>query len=363
MLKKKIPPAFTVLTILLYFFMAKAFAVPVPNLYQVSVPVASQSTENQQKALKQATKDVLIKVSGNSNVMTIPRMQQLLTINPNLVEQYHYDRMPAEDKTKNTAQSLKLVVQFDPKAVQQLLQQAGQVVWPDDRPSILIWLVIKTPAGLNVVASDSTNPAYDLVKKSAEHRGLPILFPLFDLTDLQKVSPNALWQLDLPQIRQASLRYDAEKIAVGRLTEISHDRWQAQWSLIEQDHHTSWQEKSNKESDVIAAGMTDIANHLGAEYEVLGKLVHNNTVTLKVDNINTVTQYSHVLQYLQKLPTVTRVQIVSIQDTAVTFNLSLNTDRKAFERELANSTLLLPTKDSETTEKKDDSDLQYRLTS
>src|ERR1700722_17064182 len=85
---------------LLLLSTTKVFAVKINSLYQGEVPVHSQSLQDRQQATQEALAQVLIKVSGNSQVISNPRIKSRLRMAASLIQEYTYayPRLPVPDK-------------------------------------------------------------------------------------------------------------------------------------------------------------------------------------------------------------------------------------------------------------------------
>jgi len=98
--------------LLLYF--PRVWAANDDLAYQAEVPVPSQSIDDKNAALPAALLQVLVKVTGNENVLDNPAIKEALKNVNSLVDEYHYS-------TTNSGYTLSL--QFNHEAITQLLQK------------------------------------------------------------------------------------------------------------------------------------------------------------------------------------------------------------------------------------------------
>jgi len=131
------------------------------------------------------------------------------------------------------------VVSFNENSVNQLFEQAGLALWGSLRPQVLLWLIDEQGASRSIIAadtgtiappnSDGSDPTViginATIPSSVSHfsaqRGLPIIMPLMDLTDIQQVVLSDFWHYFPAQIQQASQRYFADTIVVMRVSDSS----------------------------------------------------------------------------------------------------------------------------------------------
>lgn len=95
------------------------------ELYQVELPVASTSLADWQKALAPALQQVLVKISGNPQIINNPAIRGAMAKPDALVQSFNY-------VSSNTAgqNSQLLRVRFSPQGIDNLLQSANQSLTP-----------------------------------------------------------------------------------------------------------------------------------------------------------------------------------------------------------------------------------------
>ena len=68
-----------------------------------------------------------------------------------------------------------------------------------------------------VIDSDTANKTQLLFKKYADERGLPLLIPIMDVTDMNQVNVNDIVTMSIPAIQAASKRYAADVLLIARV--------------------------------------------------------------------------------------------------------------------------------------------------
>ena len=286
------------LTIILFFWIIPTFAVVVHTLYQAQVSVTSSSSYARNKAFGRALQQVLIKVSGNPGVVTLPAIQDKLSQAGSLVQSYGYSDHVLE-------------VKFAPQTIQQILTTAGQALWGNNRPLILVWLVTQDESGAKVIVGDSNNILVTGLQNNAARRGLPILLPVKDLLDLSSITINDIESVNVPVIQAASARYNTAAILLGDLLQVN-GKWQGKWTLLLNGDSMHWTLTGKNKSQVISAIMDDVADSLAMQYAVIGDSSLSKQLTLLVTGVHNLDEYSQVIGYLQNLHVVTKVELADV---------------------------------------------------
>src|SRR3989339_1764491 len=128
-------------------FCLSAQADVVAHLNTAQLPVADHSSQALNQAFSTAFDDVLIKMTGNPSIGTLPAIQSAKSNIKRYVQSFNYvTQTPkasiAEGQSIQTAQ-LFLQITFDKTALKHLIQQAGQTIWDPNRPQTLVWIKIQ----------------------------------------------------------------------------------------------------------------------------------------------------------------------------------------------------------------------------
>ena len=257
-----------------------AGAIEMASLYTAQVPLDPEESDPRTAAYRTALQDVLLRVSGSA-VAADPELFDLLFPSPtSYVVQYR----PGPDDT--------LFVSFDGEAVEDVLRRNGQPVWGSDRPLTLIWLAVDWGQGeREIIGADDPERTDDeartidrnrllreRVLDVAERRGLPIAFPLLDTEDLAKVTFPDIWGGFDELVLDASQRYEANSVLIGRIRPESSQ--QNRWTWHFGNDLQSW----NGEPELV---VSLIADQLAAEFAIGGDAVLESVV-LNISGVNSV---------------------------------------------------------------------------
>jgi len=306
------------LTILIPFILAiaasSALAVEVTTLYTAQVVLDKNERDPRAAAYKSALTEVLLRVSG-SELGTDPELSEALFPDP---ASYVVQFRPGADDS--------LWVSFDGEAIERVLRQAGQSVWGSDRPLTLIWLAVDWGQGRReVIGADdperSRNASRSIdrnrllrqrVLDVAERRGLPVVFPLLDTEDLQNISFSDIWGGFDEQLLEASARYDARSILVGRIRPLTSQR--NRWSYHFGGDVRTW----SGEPELVIGQVADV---LAAEFAISGK-ERLESIDLSIAGIDSVAAYGAVQELLASLSVVESISIIEVQGSQIRYRVA-----------------------------------------
>jgi hypothetical protein len=310
-------------------------AAVIDDLYDAKIAVDDQSDRTQNNAFSLAFKQVLIKVRGNNDLLSNPNIKSAITKATRFVRSYSYDKQESQ---------LYLVISFDPKRVESVIRNAGFPVWDKRRPDTLIWLSIKSSenSARQIATPSEYSEIYQQLTKRAELRGINLMFPLWDLADIQALGIYDIWGGFSTQISNASERYATPSVLSARIylsdnfaSDISPSSiqtntnpktlWSADWTMIEGGGLLAGQVQGET-SLTIADGLIDVlADQLSMKYAIdLAQIDRTDSkVQIVVNNIGSLTYYSLVLSSLESMSVVNGATLVKQQGTRATFELDL----------------------------------------
>ena len=290
-------------------------AVEVATLYTAEVPLDEEADDPRGDAYDAALRQVLLRVSG-SELADDEETRALLFPNPRaFVTQF---RPGAEDS---------LWVSFDGQAIERVLRSAGQPIWGADRPLTLVWLAVDWGQGeREIIAADDPERMEQEARSIdrnrmirerfldiADRRGLPLVFPLLDTTDLQKVTFADIWGGFDEAVRDASERYGANSVLIGRIraTSTQANRWT--WYFGAQELVLSGPPE---------AVLGQVADRLAAEFAIGGNLPLES-VALAISGIVTVEAYGSVQSILDNVSIIERYAITEVSGDRISYHVDV----------------------------------------
>jgi len=315
-------------------------AVEVEGLYDAEVPVIDQGKDTRTEAIRQTFAEILVQVTGNSQVMQNERMSAVIEQATDYVQQYRYRPLGREGTDTVSPSARLLWVRFDASAVNKLLGEMNIPVWGRARPAILVWLAIEDKEKRQLV--DATQKeVLETLESQAGHRGVPLVFPLMDLEDQSNLTFTDVWGNFQASIMQASSRYGTKAVLVGRVFRKTFV-WEGRWTLYEGNQTASW-ELTGSLDEVLNAGINQTVNVLASRY---AKVVDSsrNAITIEVRGVDSLDDYARVERYLRSLGPVTDVQVAGVYSSRAIFRLLVHGNLNDIVRvlSLSNTNPLVP---------------------
>ncbi len=197
---------------LLFCLVQTAQAVSVGELYQVSQPVQDDSEEAKQQALQQAFVSLIQRVTGDAALARHAALADYAADPLALADGYRYD-------------DGQLHIEFASARLMAVLSEAGVPVWGSERPQLLVWWQQDGLQGLHLLG-DGQERAQRLAEV-ARHRGMPVRFPLADLSEQASIGQ----ALDDAQAIELSRRYGTETLLQVAVVPLTTGAVRANWSL------------------------------------------------------------------------------------------------------------------------------------
>mgnify|MGYP000411600620 CR=1 FL=1 len=303
------------LLLLLALLSTPLAAVEVPTLYTAEVPLDREARDPRSEAYDAALRQVLLRVSGSELVGDEELLAQLFPNPQAFVTQF---RPGSEDS---------LWVSFDGQAIERVLRNAGQPIWGADRPLTLVWLAVDWGQGeREIIAADDPERMEQesrsidrnrMIRQRlldiADRRGLPLVFPLLDTTDLQSVTFADIWGGFDSAVLDASQRYDADSVLIGRIRAASTQS--NRWSYYFGDEDVAL-------SGPPEAVLGQVADRLAAEFAIGGNLPLES-VDLAISGIVSVEAFGNVQRMLEDLSIIERYGITEVSGDRIRYHLEV----------------------------------------
>jgi len=314
----------------------------VKKLYDIEIPVFSQDRDERKEAIKVGLAKVLVKVTGRSAVAELLELDDVYRVAPQYVQQFRYRRMPKNTKTSKIVNgeivklpTKKLWIRFNKKAINKMLRQRNLPVWGQTRPSALVWFVVDKNGRREFISNEQTDVVYATVLNYSKVRGLPIRFPLMDLTDRLNIKTSDIWAGFDGAILKASERYHTEAIIVGRAYKSFSGIWNTRWTLYLNGQRQQWEFQGNDIVEALTPGIDQVTDNLSVRFTQVNIDQDNNQVLLKVTNIKNLVDYSRVVKYVSSISSVVQIQPYVLNKDNVIFNLTTRSGRIGVAQSIA----------------------------
>jgi uncharacterized protein len=272
------------------------------------VPAASQSAVDLHTAFVNGFLQVLVKITGNSQVGSLPGVQQQLPQVDRYVQKYRY--------LGNNLQ-----VAFDEHALITLLAQAQQPLWLSARPQTLVWLSVANNPPVN--ASQTTDPNLLTLQNTANLRGIPISFPQMDADD------QAIWQtknqggaFNQETLQKIADRYHVPAILYGEMSQQADQTWNATWFLSWGGQNWQWQSNSPQSETILTGAITKVADVMGQALAVNLDQQNTSHIWLVVMGVENLSDYKAAVNELKRCEPVIGVSVREVGSHGVLLQLT-----------------------------------------
>lgn len=271
------------------------------DIYTAEIEVLENVSESD--AINTAFVQVITALTGSTNSRNNGLIKQALSNAEQFVS--HLASMQREDDQPM------LQVRFDQVAVDHLLTQAGLPIWGAERANLIAWLVIERQ-GMQELIGDDDDEAALLLRQHTELRGIPLLLPLMDLTDQSQVGISDIGGRFWQPIVEASQRYQAQGIVIGRIYQSIDGYWHGQGQLKLPDGTETWQLQAAELETMLARLAETLGAMLVQRYALQTDSNSSNQLFVQVQQVGDLQAYADLLKVLATVSSVTEVNVVSL---------------------------------------------------
>jgi hypothetical protein len=153
------------------------------DIYTTRAVVTGKDERNRPLGFKLCFEDVLVKVSGDANIVSDPRFEALAAVAGQYVSTFSYrDRLegkPVHDEQGTYDRPHFLTCQFDPQKIDGVLKTLGRKPWLEHRPRLVMLLVVHGRTNDGILSRDA---AFDpdmreALANAAQRYGLIVNLP------------------------------------------------------------------------------------------------------------------------------------------------------------------------------------------
>lgn len=303
-------------------------AVQVSNLYSsvVQVPASSGDKQLLNQAFNQAIDDVLLRVSGQPDKLSSAVLAKAHENSASWVMQHS-----VVGSTVN--------VSFYKESVDRFLFDQGLPVWGSNRPSILVWLIEESSGSRKMFGANQPSTALSELFDGAKLHGLPVYAPLVDSVDREVLDSSALWGFFEEDILKASERYQTDVVLAVRISQYRGEAVVDSMLLSPNQSARLLSVTSATKQEAMREVLLKVSAMLSDRYAST-RLANPNELYVKVNGVSDYRAMSSLKNYLSSIDVVKQLQLSSIVDGQVEFNMSLNGTEEKFKNSVALNSLL-----------------------
>jgi hypothetical protein len=324
--------------ILLALVVAPTYAFTSVDLYKAEVAVQSNEPEIEQEARAEGMKQVLIRVTGDLNVVDNPDIKKALSESEQYLSQFG---------VVEADQQLVLRMEFDAKLIRELLTSAHLALWPNERAKVLVWLIDDLDFQRTILWENIDSPKIEALKFAAEGRGLPVMIPIGDFDNITKVEASDLWAGFVRPISAASNRYAPDAVLV-----IRNETEKATWSLYDQSAKEMVDVAINPQTGAATGEqrlgriIDSVTQYYVAKNSVVVDGESSKSVLVQIDNLPNAMAFFSAEKVLKEMSSVASVDVVKLGDLYAIYRVHLLSRPENFKNEALNHPNLVMDQDA-----------------
>lgn len=317
-------------------------AVQVSNLYSavVRLPASLDDRQILNRAFNEAIDRVLVRVSGQKQNLSQSILNQAHRSVSSWVSQHSVQNSEAMVEGEAGMEPAKeITVTFYKESVDTFLFDNGLPVWSDNRPSILLWVIEDNNGQRQMFGANQPSVTLSKLFEQAKGFGLPVYAPLVDETDLKALSASALWGFFEEDIQAASKRYQTDVVLALRLSRFNGEA--VVDSLLISPNQSSNLMSITKPTreEAINEVLASLSTLLSNRYASV-RMLNPQQVFVKVEGVHNYSAIETLRQYMASIGVVKQVQLASIVDGQVGFDMLLNGTPEKFANTVALNSVL-----------------------
>lgn len=212
-------------------------ALEVKDLFEIELIANSDSATDREQAIKQALYGVLSRVLVADDISKIPAVQQVLSGAQHYTKQFQYSLIPANAHSDSDARLMR--VEFDEAQLLEVMRKSEVGIWSEIRPGTLLWLVIEEDGKRQFYNPEAMPDFESGLSLASKLKGVPIIFPMLDLEEQQRISVSEVLGADSRNLLAVSARYDVPAVMVARLAKKGQC-WQSDWAFYFDNKIQQW---------------------------------------------------------------------------------------------------------------------------
>ena len=289
----------------------------VPWLYEVTLPVASQTVNEVNRANRIGLVTVLERVTGQREIERLQSIRAALQNAQNFVLQHSFGIGGIDPDTDEEIQLA--TIEYDPVAIKNVVRSVRLPLWTANRPTILIWLSHVDNGSFRFV-EDKLQPESTLVQTlqdTARARGLEIRWGRNATPDYGVYNFTNHLLAQNREFRFLASDSSADVVlAINLIPFRSH--FLLQGSIpFGVPMKPVWSGIFDTEEEAVAAAFHVLADQLVDLYGVESSSTYQFEIL--VDNIESIEVYLAVVQYLNSWEFVDRVDLTFVRGTSFRF--------------------------------------------
>lgn len=239
-------------------------AIEVKKLFEIELVANGQTAADRDQAIKQALYAVLNRILVSDDISKLSIVQRVLANAQNYVKQFQYSLIGA-DYADSDARLIR--VEFDEDQLLELMRDSQVGIWSEIRPETLLWLVVDAEGQRQFYNPDNMPDIENALDLASRIKGIPLIFPMLDLEEQQRISVSEVLSADSRNLLSASSRYEVPAVMAGHLAQKS-GCWHAEWAFYFDGKIQQWSGACQPLKAAVADGLQGAYRVLSSYYGV-----------------------------------------------------------------------------------------------
>lgn len=148
--------------------------------------------------------------------------------------------------------------------------------------------------------------------------------PLLDLDDQLAITAEQIWNLDEEAVLNASSRYGADTILLGRYTRTFSGQWWTTWQFFHKGEGRLYDLRHEDPVVVGQQALAPLADYLAEFYALKSSTESAASLYVQVRPVTAFGAYRKVLNYLDGLAVVTSLGLHAVTEESLLLTIELN---------------------------------------
>lgn len=310
---------------LILFLPIKSLAIKVSDLYQVELPVSAQTVDARSEAAKEGFVQVLRKITGDLQIDQNPLVKPSIQRADYFIQEFSY--LP---QTTDSSQ-YEIKITYNAFDVQRMLRKIQVPYWGENRPLILVWLAVIKDKNVNIIGNEEPGDILHTLKSKSKKIGLPLIFPMMDVADVNKISSDQILEMEIRPLKEAGKRYAPDGLLIGKI-EATDEGYVSRFELVLGSYAWDFEFTDQNTDHLIEMLLQNVSQVLSKHYVVRTAIVNDIWLKLQIHNVAERQDLSELLHYLSRLSTVQQVRLSQISGDVVNLAVLVRGSVELFQK-------------------------------
>ncbi|MBT8061472.1 MAG: DUF2066 domain-containing protein [Xanthomonadales bacterium] len=323
------------LLLLVLFLPIKASAL---ELYSGEVAVADRSDRERLAAVPAALLQVLQKHSGLRELPIHPALDEAMVNANRMLLSFHFVSRERGMPDGTVVPELRLVAEFSPAVVDQLVADMALPRWRHERHPLTIWIVVDDGLGRRLMPLEYQY-AWDALIDVANLRGLPIRWPEIDPESDGLIDLQLLWGGFTDSLPGHDERLGGDVIVAARR---EGPLWNVRWNFGSDEETAGWRVRERDLTFALVDGLHQLTDIVAARDSIAAAGQGEWRIDMRISGVQGAEDYARCLAYLEGLGVVEEVTLIEASSGEVMFLLELNAMPQYLAAEMERDRVLTP---------------------